>query len=305
MARPLRVEFPGAVYHVTARGNARQDIFFDDTDRYRFLEVLEDVVQRFGWVLHAYCLMPNHDHLLMETPEPNLSRGMRQLNGVYTQWFNRRHDRVGHVLQGRFKAILVEKRSYLLEISRYVVLNPVRMGLARHPRLWRWSSYRATVGEVPCPRFLTTKWILSQFDDSREQAQAEYRQFVRQGYDVTVWEDLRGGVLLGTDRFVTKMRPLLQDAEAIRDVPRQQRLVARPSLPTLFAKAGRDKAERNRGIYRAIHEHGYTLSEVARYLDLHYSTISRVANRIAVGKEQNKTKTRSRATRRPARRGPR
>ncbi len=305
MARPLRIEYSGAVYHVTARGNARQDIFIDDADRHQFLQVLGDVVQRFGWIVHAYCLMPNHYHLLLETPELNLSRGMRQLNGVYTQGFNRRHDRVGHVLQGRFKAILVEKQSYLLELCRYVVLNPVRMGLASHPRHWRWSSYRATVGEVPCPRFLTTKWILSQFNDSRDQAQAEYRQFVRQGYDVTVWEDLRGGVLLGTDRFVTKMRPLLREAEAIRDVPRQQRLVAQPSLATLFAKAGRDKAVRNRGIYRAIHEHGYTLSEVARYLDLHYSTISRVASRIAMGKEQNKTKPRSRATRIPARRGPR
>jgi putative transposase len=129
MARPLRIEFPGALYHVTARGNARQDIFLDDEDRQRFLGVLARGVSRFHLLLHAYCLMENHFHLVVETPEANLSKAMRQLNGVYTQAFNRRHKRVGHVLQGRFKAIVVDRDSYLLELCRYVVLNPVSMAL--------------------------------------------------------------------------------------------------------------------------------------------------------------------------------
>src|SRR4030042_5793823 len=129
MARPLRIEFPGAVYHVTSRGNARQTIFIDDEDRGGFLDLLSIVVERFNWICHAYCLMGNHYHLLIETPDGNLSKGMRELNGIYTQHFNRRHGRVGHVFQGRFKAILVEKDSYLLELCRYIVLNPVRAGI--------------------------------------------------------------------------------------------------------------------------------------------------------------------------------
>ena len=128
MARPLRIEFPGAIYHVTARGNARNAIVLDDEDRELFLVCLGEVILLFGWVCHAYCLMDNHYHLLIETPEGNVSRGMRQLNGVFTQRFNRRHGQVGHLFQGRFKAIVVDRESYLLELCRYVVLNPIRAG---------------------------------------------------------------------------------------------------------------------------------------------------------------------------------
>jgi REP element-mobilizing transposase RayT len=157
MARPLRIEYPGAVYHVTSRGNARQDIAADDRDRSQFLATLAHVVDRYGWLCHAYCLMGNHYHLLLETPQPNLSLGMRQLNGRYTQTYNQRHGRVGHLFQGRFAAILVEKETHLLELCRYVVLNPVRAKLVPHPRLWMWSSYRATAGEVQAPQWLTTE----------------------------------------------------------------------------------------------------------------------------------------------------
>lgn len=129
MARPLRLEFPGAIYHVTARGNARNAIFLDDEDRALFLGGLGEVVTRFGWLCHAYCLMDNHYHLLIETPEGNLSLGMRQLNGIYTQRFNQRHGCVGHVFQGRFKAIVVDRDSYLLELCQYAVLNPIRAGM--------------------------------------------------------------------------------------------------------------------------------------------------------------------------------
>ena len=126
MARPLRLEYAGAVYHVTARGDAREEIFADDADRERFLAILGATVLRLGWKCHAYCLMDNHYHLLIETPTAGLSQGMRQINSTYTQSFNRRHGRVGHVLQGRYKAIIIERDSYLLELSRYIVLNPVR-----------------------------------------------------------------------------------------------------------------------------------------------------------------------------------
>ena len=143
MARPLRLEFAGAIYHLTARGNRREDIFEDNVDREVFLSVLEKVCDTYNWVCHAYCLMSNHYHLLIETPDGNLSKGMRQLNGVYTQAHNRKHGRSGHVFQGRYKAIVVEKEAYLLELCRYIVLNPVRAGMVRSAKDWPWSSYRA------------------------------------------------------------------------------------------------------------------------------------------------------------------
>ncbi len=140
MSRPMRLEFPNALYHVTSRGNAQQNIYLCDADRQQFLNVLEHVCQRYNWVVHAYCLMSNHYHLLIETPDANLSKGMRQLNGLYTQDFNRTHKRVGHVYQGRYKAILVEKQAYLLELARYIVLNPVRAEMVRSAKDWKWSS---------------------------------------------------------------------------------------------------------------------------------------------------------------------
>src|SRR3972149_2645148 len=140
MARPLRIEYPGAVYHVTTRGNAQADIYLDDTDREKFLEILGQICDRYHWHCYAYCLMGNHYHLVIETPAGNLARGMRQLNGNYTQTFNRQHRRAGHLFQGRYKAILVDKDSYLLEVIRYVLLNPVRARLTNTAGQWRWNS---------------------------------------------------------------------------------------------------------------------------------------------------------------------
>lgn len=177
MARPLCLEYLGAVYHVTSRGNARQDIVVDDWDRALFLEKLAHVIDRFGWHCHAYCLMDNHYHLLLETPRPTLSRGMRQLNGTYTQAVNRRHQRMGHLLQGRFTAILVKKAAYLLELGRDVVLNPVLAQAVSHPRHWAWSSYRATAGEGPGLVWLTTDWILAHCGRTVRAAQEHYRQY--------------------------------------------------------------------------------------------------------------------------------
>ena len=136
MARPLRIEYPGAVYHVTGRGNERKAIFREDQDRKAFLDTLHAVTLRYHWLCHAYCLMNNHYHLVIETPDGNLSLGMRQLNGVYTQGFNRRHKRAGHLFQGRFKAVVVQKESHLLETCRYVVLNPVRGRRVDRPDRW-------------------------------------------------------------------------------------------------------------------------------------------------------------------------
>ena len=280
MARPLRIEFAGALYHVTVRGNAWQAIFLDDADRQRFLGVLGQVVSRFHLLLHAYCLMDNHFHLVVETPEANLSQAMRQLNGVYTQAFNRGHDRVGHVLQGRFKAILVDRESYLLELSRYVVLNPVRAKITRKPDPYPWSSYQATAGLMRPPPWLTVEWLLSQFGRQREAAQRKYRAFVDEGIGQDApWDQVQGQVLLGSERFVARLTPRLQEKRPLQEIPRTQRFAGRPPLTQLFRTRSRmDRTGRNKVIRRAHLEHGYSLSEIGRAVNLHYSTISRIVN---------------------------
>jgi putative transposase len=268
MARPLRLEFSGAVYHVTSRGNARQPIVDDDRDRSQWLTLLAHVVDRYGWLCHAYCLMDNHYHLLIETPQPNLSLGMRQLNGRYTQAYNRRHHRVGHLLQGRFTAILVEKEAHLLELCRYVVLNAVRAKLVPHPRHWAWSSYRATVGETPAPGWLTTDWILGQFGQRVGPAQEKYRAFVAEGRDgPRPWEQLTGQIYLGSEAFVAQHQP----DRVIRDVPRRQTQAQRPSLRVLFQRRG----EMSRLIHVAYRQYGYRLAEIAEHLGVHAATVSR------------------------------
>jgi REP element-mobilizing transposase RayT len=181
MARPLRVEYPGAVYHVMARGHERSAVFRDADDRAKFLALLASIASDEKWVVHGYCLMGNHYHLMIETPEGELSRGMRSLNGEYAQWFNRRHDRRGHVLEGRFRAVLVQKESHLLELHRYIVLNPVRARLAGRAADWRWSSYRATAGLERAPAWLETDWTLAQFARSRSAARGAFQKFVAMG----------------------------------------------------------------------------------------------------------------------------
>jgi REP element-mobilizing transposase RayT len=279
MARPLRVEFPGALYHITSRGNAGQAIFLADQDRLSFLEILAQLVKRYRFRCYAYCLMDNHYHLLLETPQGNLSRGMRQLNGVYTQAFNRRHRRSGHLFQGRYKAILVEKESYLLELARYIVLNPVRAGLVKHLGRWKWSSYRATAGLEEPPSFLEAGWILAQFAPEPERARRAYRRFVAQGKGVEVWSELKGGVLLGGEAFVERLAPLLREKLSEREmIPWRERIPVRPSLEELFSGAG-GKEERDARIYLAVVEYGYRLAEVGEHLGLHYSTASRIVAR--------------------------
>jgi putative transposase len=286
MTRPLRIEFAGALYHVTARGNARAAIVRQDSDRELWLETLGQVVGRFNWLCYAYCLMDNHYHLMIETPDGNLAAGMRQLNGVYTQRFNRRHGRVGHVFQGRFTAILVDRDSYLLELCRYVVLNPVRARMVKRVGDYRWSSYRATAGEAEVPAFVTCDWMLSQFASSMSASRGKYREFVRAGiHSESPWEKLRGQILLGSERFVAKMRPVLTTKADLKEIPRVQRFVSRPSLATTLACGTRyGKPRRDRAIKVAHLKHGYTLSEIGSHLGLHYTTVSKVINQARQGK---------------------
>jgi len=288
MSRPLRIGYSGALYHLTSRGNAREAIFVDDSDRQIFLHGLAAVVERFGWQIHAYCLMGNHYHLLAETPQPNLSLGMRWLNGVYTQRFNRRHERVGHVFQGRFKSILVERERYLLELARYIVLNPVRAALVAAPEQWTWSSYRATAGMETAPHWLSVNWILGKFgaahshEGAYEGAHAcdHYRQFVAAGHaQPSPWHVLRGQMLLGSETFVQTLSPILDSLLEERETPLSQRRAHRPALANLLPGDPVSSRElRNAAIREAHFRHGYTLTEIGSHVGLHYATVSRIAN---------------------------
>lgn len=278
MARPLRIEYPDAVYHVTSRGNDRRDIFKKPPDRERFLSTLQSVNDRYNWICHAYCLMDNHCHLLIETPDGNLSLGMRQLNGVYTQSFNRRYRKSGHVFQGRYKAVLIQKDSHLLEVARYIVLNPVRAGLTDKPETWAWSSYRATAGDEKPHPCLTVDWILSQFGMKKKTAMAKYRRFVQEGIkQESVWKDLRGQSLLGKDDFLVEFAEYLRDKEKIREIPKSQRLMNRPTIEALLTpEIIGHKKRRNKAIQEAVEKHGYKQKEVADHLGLHYTSVSRL-----------------------------
>lgn len=271
MARPLRLEFAGALYHVTSRGDRREVIYEDDDDRLAFLSVLERVCGTYNWVCHAYCLMDNHYHLLIETPDSNLSKGMRQLNGMYTQTFNRMNNRVGHVFQGRYKAILVEKDSYLLELSRYIVLNPVRANMVRSAIEWPWSSYRSTVGAVKGLSCLNTEWLLAAFAKRKSVAIEKYKQFVAQGTgQLSPWVMLRKQMYLGSDQFVEEMQALIDGDKELSEIPSSQR---RPT-PKPLAEYKTASTDRNTAIISAYQSGGYTLKEIGDYFGLHYSSVS-------------------------------
>ena len=271
MARPLRLEFAGALYHVTSRGDRREDIYDNDDDRKAFLSVLKSVCDTCNWVCHAYCLMSNHYHLLIETPDANLSRGMRQLNGIYTQTFNRMNRRVGHVFQGRYKAILVEKESYLLELSRYIVLNPVRAGMVGSAKDWPWSSYRATVGLVNVPEYLNVEWVLAAFAKRKSVAIEKYKQFVADGKgQPSPWAFLQKQIFLGTEKFVENMQAMVDGEKELSEIPSSQR---RPT-PKSLAEYESLSNDRNMAIIRAYKSGGYTLKEIGDYFGLHYSSVS-------------------------------
>ncbi|MCC6543659.1 MAG: transposase [Nitrospirae bacterium] len=289
MARPLRIEYCSALYHVTSRGNERKPIFWDNEDRLIFLDLLTKVNEKYNWLCHAYCLMNNHYHIIIETPEGNLSRGMRQLNGVYTQLFNKKYKRVGHIFQGRYNAVLLQKENHLLETYRYVVLNPVRADLVKRPEEWKWSSYRATAGidySHPCH---TIDWILGQFDTNKIAAAKKFKEFVWAGIGrESIWIKVSGQILLGDNCFIEKFTTYLKCKEDVKEVPRSQRYVNRPSLECLFDTAVlKEKQSRNLTIIEAIMRYGFSQKEVAEYLKMHYSTISRLINEY--GKSRIKT----------------
>lgn len=276
MSRPLRIEFPDALYHVTSRGDRREDIYADDVDRRAWLDVLEQVCDRFNWVVLAYCLMSNHYHLLVQTPEANLSAGMRQLNGVYTQRSNRRHGRTGHVFQGRFRAVLVDREAYLLELARYVVLNPVRAGMVPDAAVWPWSSYAAVVGAASAPDWLDVDALLSQFGKRRSSAIARYVDHVRAGVGLpSVWQQLQQQVYLGDGDFIARMLRHARSGREQIEVPRaQRRAPARPLDHFVALRLPRDQA-----MARAYATGRHSMAAIAEAFGVHYATVSRAIAR--------------------------
>jgi putative transposase len=178
MPRPLRAQVPGGIYHLMNRGVRGEPLYTEDSDHEQFMALLAEACARYRWLLRTYCLMTNHYHLVVTTPEPTLSRGMQWLNGCYAQWFNWRHGHEGHAFFRRFHSVLVESEAYLVDLTRYILLNPVRAGLCRTPGDWRWSSYRAMTGQEAKPAFLASDWLLEQFGVYPAQAQANFARFL-------------------------------------------------------------------------------------------------------------------------------
>jgi putative transposase len=255
MARPLRIEFAGALYHVTSRGNERRAIFRRDQDRRMFLTLLGQVTKRFRWSVSAYVLMTNHFHIVIQTSDANLSRGMQWLNGTYAAWFNHRHKRAGHLFQGRFHAFLVDKDAYFRELLRYVVLNPVRGKMVERPENYAWSSYRATAGLELAPAWLDVASATAWLSVDQTAAQAAYRQFVLQkiGCNDRLWDKVTNAIYLGGEEWTKRMRKLVESRPRSTDHPKEQRAVGRANLQAIVktvadvGKTSREVARSSRG----------------------------------------------------------
>ena len=280
MSRPLRIEFPGAVYHVTSRGDRREAIFEDDVDRSTLLEVLAQALDRFEASALAWCLMGNHYHFVIHTQQANLSLLMRHINGVYTQRFNKRHNKVGHLFQGRFKAVLVDKDSYMLEVCRYVDLNPVRAGVVDEPGDWPWSSYLAHSGQTIAPAWLDTPAIWGYLLGSgaknaadAKQAADMYKALVAAGKDVKLWDEaLRQQVFLGDEHFVQRMQDLASNARiSTKETPKTQRAAPRTVAQWLEICASREEA-----IVKSHRESRLSMTAIGQALGLSVSRVSRI-----------------------------
>ena len=244
MARPLRVEYPGAFYHVIHRGNAGENIFKSIRDREKFLEYLQAAVERYGIKIHTYCLMTNHYHLLVETPEANLSQAIKWVNVSYAGYFNRKQHRQGHLFQGRYKAILVDADEYLKQLSRYIHLNPIRSGMVTELDSYLFSSYPALIGQLKVPDWLESTWLLSLFGKSRKNAAKNYRDFVEKIDIARVKnpsEDINGGFILGGAEFVNWVKKsFLSGREEKKDVPQLRQLRPRKSPDSIVAAVCRE-----------------------------------------------------------------
>lgn len=279
MSRPIRIQYSGAVYHIMSRGNGGHKIFKDSIDYQSFLTVLADVVKRYNIICYAYCLMPNHYHLLIETPDPNLSIAMRQLNGEYTQIYNIRHNRMGHLFQGRFKSILVDMETYRYQIIRYIALNPVRAKMVKNPGLWKYSSHNEMIGKTKKPSgCFDARKALALYDNDQQKARRYYLQNLNLKMDDdSLLKEIENKPVLGSYEFIGRIKKHFKIQAQAKEIPKIERFAHRPQLHKLFERCSTRK-KRNDMMLKASIEYGYTLIEISRVVGLHYATISRIIN---------------------------
>jgi len=288
MARPLRIEYPGAHYHVTSRGNERKDVFKSQKDREQFLSYLESAVSRYDAVIHAYCLMTNHYHLLLETPSGNLSKIMQHINGAYTSYFNVKRNRSGHLFQGRYKAIIIEADEYARELSRYIHLNPVRANIVAKPEEYQWSSYLDYIGSRKCPVWLQTSFILDCFCKGEERFE-KYRGFV-EGLLGSKYESPFCGVvastILGSESFVCDLSEKHIDGkQGDRELPAIRTLASKPSLQAILEVVNAifedGRGAKNATIYICHKYSGAGLKEIGEMFGTKESAVSQASRRFA------------------------
>lgn len=289
MGRPLRIEYPGAHYHVTTRGNERKDVFKSQRDREKFLSYCESAVTRYGATIHAFCLMSNHYHLLIETPCGNLSQVMQHVNGAYTNYFNTKRKRSGHLFQGRYKAILIEADEYATEISRYIHLNPVRAGMVKRPEEYPWSSYRDYVGERKTLEWLNTGFIHAYFSRKVPDAERKYRKFVEELLGKEYESPLSAVVaatMLGGTEFIQEITDRHIDGKQIdRDLPALRTLSNRPTMEAIDLAVNGIVAEpvklADKASIYLCHKHsGAKLKEIGERFGIGPSAVTQVSRRL-------------------------
>jgi REP element-mobilizing transposase RayT len=276
MGRPLRVEYTGALYHITSRGNERKKIFLDDGDRKKFLGILEDYHNRYGILIHSYVLMDNHYHLILETPKGNLLKVMHGLNGGYTGYFNRKYGRTGHLFQGRYKGIIIDKDSYLIPLSRYVHLNSVRARIAERPEQYRWSSYPGYIGKGKQHEWVEYSWILSQFGSQKLRPKRKYREYTEEGLRKKVenpLKSLHGQVILGGEEFIKRIRGVLTGKSLSHEIVERKRLMEYPLLDEVVRRVAR-AFKINEEVVRSKGGRANTARRVALYLAQRYTGLS-------------------------------
>ena len=289
MSRPLRVEYPGAFYHVTSRGNERKMVFQSTRDRERYLSYLESAHERYGAVIHTYCLMGNHYHLLLETPRGNLSQIIHHINGAYTTYFNVKRDRSGHLFQGRFKGILVEKDAYCKELSRYIHLNPVRAGMVKSPSEYPWSSYRCFVGKQKRPDWLTTELILGDFGGEGRRGFKRYREYVERTEAKELENPFKrviASTFLGSEEFINDLRIEYLEKKKVdrRNIPAIRKVLRGPS-PEDIEKGvvkvlGKDHSlGKKMCVYLSRQYSGMSLDEIGAYFGMKGSAVSQLSRR--------------------------
>lgn len=274
MNRPLRIELDSSLYHVTARGDRRDQIYRTDSDRMTWLSLLGDTCARFNFSVRAYCLMSNHYHVLLETANGALGRGMRHLNGNYARYFNRAHGHVGHLFQGRYKAILCQSELYLIELSRYIELNPVRARMVALPNEWLWSSYLAKIGIVDPPAWLNSDVVLASFGSDESTARQGYADFVHAGIGrPSPLAAVRHQLILGDEEFRGTIIGLEPKGNALEIKRVQRRALALP-LQEYFAQYSNPKE----AMARAYFSLGYSMPEIAHFAKVSVRTVSRAVN---------------------------